>query len=84
MKDLFKVPIMPYIKFTVEGYYYIIPGIDMAVLIGGYVMYNFGMQYKTDTINQNVDSSVFNKYNFSSLSFGIIFGLYLGRTDGKY
>lgn len=84
IKNLFKVPIMPYIKFTVEGYYYIIPGIDMAVLIGGYVMYNFGMQYKTDTINQNVGYSVFNKYNFSSLSFGVVFGLSLDRTDGKY
>lgn len=84
MRDLFKAPIMPYIKLTIEGYYYIIEGVDMSVLMGGYVMYNFGMQYKTDVINKNVGSSVFNKYNFSALSFGILFGTSLGRTDGTH
>ena len=84
MRDLFKAPIMPYIKFTIEGYYYIVEGIDAAISIGGYVMYNFGMQYKTDFINKNVGSSVFNKYNFSALSFGILFGTSLGRTDGTH
>ncbi len=83
MKDLFKVPIMPYIKFTIEGYYYIIPGLDMAISIGGYVMYNFGMQYKTETINKNISHLAFNKYNFSALSFGAVLGVSLGRTDGN-
>lgn len=84
MRDLFKAPIMPYIKLTIEGYYYIIEGIDAAISIGGYIMYNFGMQYKTDIINKNVGSSVFNKYNFSALSFGVLFGISLGRTDGTH
>ena len=84
MRNLFKAPIMPYVKFTIEGYYYIVEGIDAAISIGGYVMYNFGMQYKTDVINQNIVASVFNKYNFSALSFGVLFGASLGRTDGTH
>ncbi|WP_432632423.1 hypothetical protein [Brachyspira sp.] len=84
MRNLFKAPIMPYIKLTIEGYYYLVEGIDAAILMGGYVMYNFGMQYKTDVINQNIGASVFNKYNFSALSFGILLGVSLGRTDGTY
>ncbi|WP_297204249.1 hypothetical protein [uncultured Brachyspira sp.] len=80
MRNLFKAPIMPYIKLTVEGFLYLFP--NFAVNIGGYIMYNFGMQYKTDVINNNIGYNVYNKYNFSDLSIGLVLGISFGRSDG--
>ena len=80
MRNLFKAPIMPYIKLTVEGFIYLAP--NFAVTIGGYMMYNFGMQYKTDVVNNNLGNDIYNKYNFSDLSIGLVLGVSLGRSDG--
>lgn len=80
MRNLFKAPIMPYIKLTVEGFLYLVP--NFAITIGGYMMYNFGMQYKTDVINNNLGNNIYNKYNFSNLSIGLVLGISLGRSDG--
>ena len=80
MRNLFKAPIMPYIKLTVEGFLYLVP--NFAITIGGYMMYNFGMQYKTDVINNNLGNNIYNKYNFSDLSIGLVLGISLGRSDG--
>ena len=80
MRNLFKAPIMPYIKLTVEGFLYLVP--NFAVTLGGYMMYNFGMQYKTDVVNNNLGNNIYNKYNFSSLSIGLVLGVSLGRSDG--
>ncbi|OEJ14146.1 hypothetical protein BFL38_05305 [Brachyspira hampsonii] len=80
MRNLFKAPIMPYIKFTVEGFFYLAP--NLAVTLGGYMMYNFGMQYKTDVVNSNLGSNIYKQYNFSSLSIGLVLGISLGRSDG--
>ena len=80
MRNLFKAPIMPYIKLTVEGFLYLVP--NFAITIGGYMMYNFGMQYKTDVINNNLGNNIYSKYNFSDLSIGLVLGISLGRSDG--
>ena len=80
MRNLFKAPIMPYIKLTVEGFIYLVP--NFAVTVGGYIMYNFGMQYKTDVVNNNLGNNIYNKYNFSDLSIGLVLGISLGRSDG--
>ena len=80
MRNLFKAPIMPYIKLTVEGFLYLVP--NFAITIGGYMMYNFGMQYKTDVVNNNLGNNIYNKYNFSDLSIGLVLGISLGRSDG--
>ena len=79
MRNLFKAPIMPYIKLTVEGFLYLVP--NFAVTLGGYIMYNFGMQYKTDVVNSNLGNNIYNKYNFSSLSIGLVLGISLGRYN---
>ncbi|ADG71909.1 hypothetical protein [Brachyspira murdochii] len=79
MRNLFKAPIMPYIKLTVEGFIYLVP--NFAVTLGGYMMYNFGMQYKTDVVNSNLGNNIYNKYNFSSLSIGLVLGISLGRYN---
>ena len=80
MRNLFKAPIMPYIKLTVEGFIYLVP--NFAFTIGGYMMYNFGMQYKTDVVNNNLGGNIYNQYNFSDLSIGLILGISFGRSDG--
>ena len=80
MRNLFKAPIMPYIKLTVEGFIYLVP--NLAITVGGYMMYNFGMQYKTGIINNNIGNNIYNKYNFSDLSIGLVLGVSLGRSDG--
>ena len=80
MRNLFKAPIMPYIKLTVEGFIYLVP--NFAVTVGGYIMYNFGMQYKTDVVNNNLGGNIYNQYNFSDLSIGLILGISFGRSDG--
>ena len=80
MRNLFKAPIMPYIKLTVEGFLYLVP--NFAFTIGGYMMYNFGMQYKTDVVNNNLGNDIYKKYNFSDLSIGLVLGISLGRSDG--
>ncbi|PCG21106.1 hypothetical protein [Brachyspira sp. G79] len=79
MRNLFKAPIMPYVKLTVEGFLYLVP--NFAVTLGGYMMYNFGMQYKTDVINSNLGNNIYNKYNFSDLSIGLVLAISLGRYN---
>ena len=39
MRNLFKAPIMPYIKLTVEGFLYLVP--NFAVTLGGYILINY-------------------------------------------
>lgn len=80
MRHLFKAPVMPYIKLTVEGFLYLFN--NYAAGFGGYIMYNFGMQYKTDAVNNNFGNNIYNKYNFSAISIGLIFGVSIGRSDG--
>ncbi|MBW5400547.1 hypothetical protein E6A47_10840 [Brachyspira pilosicoli] len=80
MRNLFKAPIMPYIKLTIEGFLYLVP--NFAVTLGGYTMYNFGMQYKTDVVNNNLGGNIYNQYNFSDFSIGLILGISFGRSDG--
>ncbi|WP_300712011.1 hypothetical protein [uncultured Brachyspira sp.] len=80
IKELFKVPIMPYMKITFEGFLYLLP--NLAVNGGVYMIYNFGMQYNTDTINGNLGHNIYNKYNFSALSVGLFLGLSFGRSGG--
>lgn len=91
LKKLFKVPIAPYIKLTVEYEIFSMKeeNLEMGVVLGAYINYNFGMKYDVDFLNAQLPRSIennlpvvgvygngdiYNKYNFSKLDFGITFG----------
>lgn len=62
--------------------------IEVGVVLGAYINYNFGMKYDTDFLNSQLprndkgygvvgvygNGDIYNKYNFSKLDFGITFG----------
>ena len=91
LRKLFRVPFAPYIKLTVEYEVFSMKekNIEVGVVLGAYINYNFGMKYDTDFLNSQLPRSVedrlpvvgvygngdiYNKYNFSKLDFGITFG----------
>ena len=91
LRKLFRVPFAPYIKLTVEYEVFSIKkeNIEMGMVLGAYINYNFGMKYDTDFLNSQLPRSsenglpvvgvygngdIYNKYNFSKLDFGITFG----------
>ena len=91
LKKLFRVPFAPYIKLTVEYEVFSMKeeNIEMGVVLGAYINYNFGMKYDVDVLNAQLPRStrnnlsvvgvygngdIYNKYNFSKLDFGITFG----------
>lgn len=91
LNKLFRVPFAPYIKLTVEYEVFSMKekNIEVGVVLGAYINYNFGMKYDTDFLNSQLPRSVedrlpvvgvygngdiYNKYNFSKLDFGITFG----------
>ena len=91
LNKLFRVPFAPYIKLTVEYEVFSMKekNIEMGVVLGAYINYNFGMKYDVDFLNSQLPRStenglpvvgvygngdIYNKYNFSKLDFGITFG----------
>lgn len=76
---MYKVPIMPYIKFSVERYF----KYDKIDLItGGVLTYNFGMICESDKLaNNNSILSTFSykSYKFSALSLEVFLGFSFGR-----
>ena len=91
LRKLFRVPSAPYIKLTVEYEVFSIKkeNIEMGLVLGAYINYNFGMKYDVDFLNSQLPRSsenglpvvgvygngdIYNKYNFSKLDFGITFG----------
>ena len=76
--NMYKVPIMPYIKLNLEKNYYISD--SWAFKIGVNFLYNFGMELDMDKLKSELSWSYgYNKYNFSSLSFELFFGFGFGR-----
>ena len=90
LRKLFRVPFAPYIKLTVEYEVFSMKekNIEVGVVLGAYINYNFGMKYDTDFLNSQLprndkgygvvgvygNGDIYNKYNFSKLDFGITFG----------
>ena len=74
---MYKVPIMPYIKLTLERNFYILKSFSFKV--GGNILYNFGMEFDMDNLRKNTDMYTHNKYNFSSLAFEVFLGFGFGR-----
>ena len=89
IKRMFKTPIAPYIKLTLE--YEFLPfkfeNVEMGFILGAYVSYNFGMKYDVSELNKYLPhkseepvlnplaaGDIYYKYNFSSIDFGITGG----------
>ena len=75
--NMYKVPIMPYVKLNLEKNYYISD--SWAFKIGANLVYNFGMEFDTDNLRKNTEKYTFDEYNFSSLSLEVFFGFGFGR-----
>ena len=75
--NMYKVPVMPYVKLNLEKNYYISE--LWAFKIGANMIYNFGMEFDTDNLRKNTTQYTFDEYKFSSLSFEVFFGFGFGR-----
>ena len=89
IKRMFKTPIAPYIKLTME--YEFLPfkskNVEIGFILGAYVSYNFGMKYNVSELNKYLPhksekpvlnplaaDDIYYKYSFSSIDFGITGG----------
>ena len=74
---MYKLPFMPYVKLNVSKYFYISE--KWAFKIGGNILYNFGMELDNVRLYGDGYYHVYDKYNFSSLSFEFFLGFGFGR-----
>lgn len=72
MKNIFKVPIIPYLKFSVD--YLIYSDKRLNLSLGGYIGYDFGMYLKNPKFNDN-DLRKIIKQNISSFDLGFQIGV---------
>ena len=72
MKNIFKVPIIPYLKFSVD--YLIYSDKRLNLYLGGYIGYDFGMYLKNPKFNDN-DLRKILKQNISSFDLGFQIGV---------
>ena len=72
MKNIFKVPIIPYLKFSVD--YLIYSDKKLNLSLGGYIGYDFGMYLKNPKFNDN-DLRKIIKQNISSFDLGFQIGV---------
>lgn len=60
IKRMFKTPIAPYIKLTME--YEFLPfkskNVEIGFILGAYVSYNFGMKYNVSELNKYLPKKV--------------------------
>lgn len=72
LKNVFKVPIIPYLKFSVD--YLIYSDKKLNLSLGGYIGYDFGMYLKNPKFNDN-DLRKIIKQNISSFDLGFQIGV---------
>jgi len=90
IKEIFIYPFMPYVKLTYDTYFYVSKSV--ALTLGAYMSYNFGMEYDTDKINTDAappPGTIYGQqvnlteYGYSSFDIGITFGISFGRPDPR-
>ena len=85
IKEIFKNAYMPYIKLTVDTYFYVSE--SFALTVGLYTSYSFGIQYDIDKLNAINSTTAYplklTKYGYSSYDIGISLGAYFGRPNPK-
>lgn len=80
IRKTYMYPFIPYLKLTLDAYFYVAE--KTAITFGGYVGYNFGMQYDIEKLNREGRGAMpmeLTKYSFSSFDIGIAVGIYFGR-----
>ena len=74
VKNIFNLPIIPYIKFSVD--YSIYTDKKINFVLGGYIGYDFGVSLKTPLLNnQNPNLTKLMKQNISSFDIGFQVGI---------
>lgn len=74
VKNIFNIPVIPYIKFSVD--YTIYTDKKINFVLGGYVGYDFGVSLKTPLLNnQNANLTKLMKQNISSFDIGFQVGI---------
>jgi len=90
IKEIFMYPFMPYVKLTYDTYFYVSKSV--ALTLGAYMSYNFGMEYNIDKIHADAAPPLGNiygqqvnltEYGYSSFDIGITFGISFGRPDPR-
>ena len=79
IKKFYKVPIMPYIKFSIERYF---KYDKVDFIIGGILTYNFGMSCESELLANNnsiLSTFSYSSYKFSALSIEVFLGFGFGR-----
>ena len=78
IKTMHKLPIMPYVKATVEKYFYLQD--TLAIKIDAIVLYNFGMSLDPKKLALEASKSpIYSSYNFSGLSVDVGLSVSFGR-----
>lgn len=78
IKKLYKIPVMPYIKLSVEKYYYLSDKADL--IAGGVLTYNFGMSCESEVLAHSLLTSFsYKSYKFSAISLEIFLAVGFGR-----
>jgi len=88
IKETFLHPFIPYVKLTIDTYYYVSDNI--ALTVGLYTSYNFGMKYDTEKLNAEGSSALYPNnpleltvYGYTSYDIGFTFGISFGRPNPK-
>lgn len=79
IKKLYKVPVMPYIKLSVER---TVKYDKVDLIAGGVFTYNFGMNCDSEVLTHSsvaMASFAYNNYKFSALAFEVFLGFGFGR-----
>lgn len=81
IKSLFDSRVIPYIKLTMDGYYFF--NDFVSLMIGLYITYSMNMNFNTDKLNSNLPMEYYHKLSYSSIGAGINIGIYIGRKGSN-
>ena len=81
IKKLYKFPVMPYVKVSVERYFNL-SDIYIDMIVGGIISYNFGMSCEKDILSQTrygLSSFSYESYKFSAITLEVFIAVGFGR-----
>ncbi|WP_245580741.1 hypothetical protein [Brachyspira alvinipulli] len=81
IKSLFNSRVIPYIKLTMDGYYFF--NDFVSLIIGLYITYSMDMNFNTDKLNSAFRTAYYHNYSYSSIGAGINIGLSIGRKGSN-
>ena len=81
IKTLFDSRVIPYIKLTMDGYYFF--NDFVSLIIGLYITYSMDMNFNTDKLNSNLTTAYYHSYSYSSIGAGINIGISIGRKGNN-